>query len=77
MKSRKMNVYEQDCWGTVQWRVIPGDDEYFLGRITMDFDGRREAIDAIRGDARRTKYKPIITVYEIGRKPVTLNEIPH
>ncbi len=51
-----VNVFEQELFGTVHWRVMRKDGQRIFGdRIMTDFPTESEALSAIEGDFRRNK----------------------
>ncbi len=50
-----ITIYEQDCCGQKQFRVMRDDGGLIFGSIATDFATHKEAVSAILGEFRRKK----------------------
>ena len=53
-----VSIYEQECCGTVHYRVVRDDGRLIFDRLQTDFPERDEAISAVTSEFRRSKTGP-------------------
>lgn len=67
-----VTVYEQDCFGRIQYRAVRDDGCLLFGRHQTDFDTKDEALAAVLGEFRREKLGPVkvrlVTSFSLGGK---------
>lgn len=55
----KVSIYEQDCHGKTQWRVMRDDALRIMDCHQVDFESEDEAVDAVFAWVRRTCAGPV------------------
>ena len=55
-----VDVYEQELFGQVQYRVMRADGLKFAGAIQIDCPSQEEALATIEGEARREGLGPVV-----------------
>lgn len=52
-KKFTVNIFEQECHGVMQYRVMRKDGQKFMGCIQIDFENEEEAIRLTLAELRR------------------------
>jgi hypothetical protein len=55
----RVSIYEQDCHGKTQWRVMRDDALPIMDCHQVDFVSEEDAVDAVFDWVRRNKLGPV------------------
>lgn len=60
-----IDVYEQELFGAIQWRVMRTDGLRIFGVLQLDLPTRDEARVMIEGESRRNKWPETVIHYHL------------
>jgi len=65
----RIEIYEQESWGRVRYRVGRIDGHFIFDRHFTDFDTEEDAVSCTLGEIRRKELGPYkITIYRMDRQ---------